>query len=85
METTEGAIALPEGYAVYALPENVAFESEVADYRARLAANDGTVTFEDAYTLNVDQAPASAYPEYKQCLERRAGLARQRIILTRAK
>jgi len=85
METTEGAIALPEGYAVYSLPENVAFESEVADYRARLAANDGTVTFEDAYTLNVDQAPASAYPEYKQCLERRAGLARQRIILTRAK
>ena len=82
-ETTEGAITLPEGYAVYSLPGNVTFESEVANYRAQLAEKNGTVTFNDVYTLNVDQAPASAYPEYKQCVERRAGLARQRIILTR--
>jgi len=84
-ETTEGRITLPQGYALYSLPGNVTIDSGVAAYRARLTANDGTVAFEDAYTLSVDEAPASAYAGYKQCLERRAGLARQRIILTRTK
>jgi hypothetical protein len=83
METTEGTITLPEGYTVYSLPESDAFTSDVADYRASLSTKDGAVAFEDAYALKVAEAPASAYPDYKQCLERRAGLARQRIILTR--
>lgn len=81
METTEGTIALPEGYEVYSLPAEMDFDSNVASYEASLSAKDGTVMFQDAYRLNVAEAPASAYPDYKQCLETRAGLARQRIIL----
>ncbi len=83
METTEGTITLPGGYEVYSLPEAETFTSEVAEYRAQLSAKDGAVVFEDMYALKVAEAPASAYPGYKQCLERRAGLARQRIILSR--
>jgi len=81
METTEGNIALPEGYQVYSLPADVDFNSNVASYEASLSAKDGTVVFQDAYRLKVAEAPASAYPDYKKCLETRAGLARQRIIL----
>ncbi|MEA3364998.1 MAG: hypothetical protein U9Q79_05100, partial [Candidatus Hydrogenedentes bacterium] len=81
METTEGTIALPEGYEVYSLPTDEDFDSNVASYEASLSAKHGTVMFQDAYRLKVAEAPASAYPDYKQCLETRAGLARQRIIL----
>jgi len=83
METTEGTIALPEGYTVYSMPASEDFVSDVAGYRAKLTAKDGIIVFEDAYALKVEQAPALAYANYKQCLERRAGLARQRIILSR--
>ncbi|MFO7976037.1 MAG: DUF3857 domain-containing protein [Candidatus Hydrogenedentota bacterium] len=81
METTEGTIALPDEYEVYSLPADTTFDSDVAEYRASLSTKDGTVVFKDAYTLKTAAARASAYPDYKKCLETRAGRARQRIIL----
>lgn len=82
-ETTRGTIKLPAGFGVYYLPEEVNFDSDVASYRATFTNKDNTITFEDRYDLNVAEAPASAYPEYKQCLELRARIPQQRIILTK--
>ena len=82
-ETCEGSIRLPEGFTVYSMPEAVSFDSATASYSATLDAGDGTVTFADAYDLWVQEAPPTAYGEYKGCQEARANLPRQRIILTR--
>ncbi len=81
-EATEGTITIPDGFKVYSAPEDAAFESPVADYHATITDTDG-IRFSDRYDLKVAQAPATAYPAYKACLERRARLPRQRIILMR--
>ncbi|HOZ47570.1 MAG TPA: DUF3857 domain-containing protein [Candidatus Hydrogenedentes bacterium] len=82
-DSTRGAIRLPEGFHVHSMPESVQFESAVVAYVAQVKADEGAVFFEDAYTLRVHEAPASAYGELKACKELRAKLPRQRVILTR--
>jgi hypothetical protein len=80
---SEGVIRIPEGFGVYSVPEPVAFDSPTASYRASLNAGNGAIAFSDAYTLKVDGAPREAYPDYKECLELRARVPIQRIILRR--
>ena len=82
-ETTTGTVTLPDAYTVHALPENVTFESGVASYTARLETASSVLKFEDEFVLHDNQAPATAYPDYKTCIETRARVPRQRIILMR--
>jgi uncharacterized protein DUF3857 len=84
-DSTTGTIAIPDGFTVYSMPENVTFDSPVASYHASLQAKNGTVTFSDVHDLKVNQAPRDAYADYKACLELRARIPRQRVILTREK
>jgi Domain of Unknown Function with PDB structure (DUF3857) len=83
MEKASGVIRLPEGFTVYSLPDPVDFESDTVSYQASLEAADGTLTFSDRYTLKTPDAPKEAYGVYKTCVELRARLPRQRIILAR--
>jgi hypothetical protein len=80
-----GAIHLPEGFAVYALPGKVRFDSPIVAYTAKLKKHRGNIEFKDTFDLKAAQAPREAYPGYKHCMELRADLARQRIILVRKK
>ncbi len=80
----EGVIHLPAGFRVYSMPQKVAFKSSVADYKVRFKKAASKLEFRQTYDLKVSSAPASAYSDYKQSLELRADLARQRIILMRA-
>lgn len=82
-QVTKGTLHLPEGYAVYALPEPTNFDSPTVSYVAKLKCESGTIVFADAYDLKVHSAPAEAYGDYKACKELRARLPLQRIILTR--
>jgi len=81
-ETTSGVIRLPDGLRPYAMPENVKFDSGTVAYQAAVKPNGQTIEFTDAYQLKTPAAPSEAYPDYKKCIESRANLARQRIILT---
>ena len=80
-ESATGTIALPAGWRAYSLPENVAFGRTVASYRAKTSKKKGVITFEDQFDRAVIEAPAEAYGEYKECIELRARVPRQRIIL----
>ncbi|NIA12959.1 MAG: DUF3857 domain-containing protein [Nitrospiraceae bacterium] len=77
----DGVIHFPKTYKVHSLPNNVKSKSDIVSYRARLRKGKSQIRFKDQFDLR--QAPAAAYADYKECLERRADLARQRIILTR--
>ena len=79
----DGVIHFPETYKVQSLPNSVRSNCDVVSYRARLRKGKSQIRFKDQFDLRVSQADAAAYGEYKECLERRADLARQRIILTR--
>lgn len=83
LERTLGTIALPEGYGVYALPEDAAFDSPTVSYNADLKRKGSEIVFSDAYILKTAEADRTAYPDYKACRELRARIPRQRIILTR--
>jgi hypothetical protein len=83
LRTVEGVVHLPDGYAPYFRPAKVRHRSDVADYIGRVRVRDGVLRFSDQYTLKVLDAPASRYPSYKECVERQADLARQRVILRR--
>lgn len=82
-EEKQGTIRIPSGYRVYSIPDKAHFDSPVAAYDASVSVEDGTVRFSDQYALRVQDAPADAYGEYKACKELRAGIPRQRVILTR--
>ncbi|MBN2309189.1 MAG: DUF3857 domain-containing protein [Candidatus Hydrogenedentes bacterium] len=81
-ESATGTIALPEGFEVYSVPEDVAFDSPTVAYRAAIEQREG-IQFEDVYDLKVNEAPREAYADYKACRELRARLPLQRIILRR--
>ena len=83
METASGVIQLPEGFTVYSLPDTVNFDSDTVSYQASLETADGALTFSDRYTLKAPEAPREAYGDFKTCVEQRARLPRQRIILAR--
>ncbi len=80
---SNGTIRIPDGFSVYSVPGTVAFDSGTVSYRANVNAGNGAVSFRDAFALKVDDAPREAYSDYKQCLELRARVPIQRIILTR--
>ncbi len=84
-EQVTGAIRLPEGFRVYAMPNKVKTDGDTVAYSARLKKRNGQIMFSDTFDQKVVTAPASAYAEYKACKEARADLARQRIFLTRRK
>ena len=82
-ETSRGSIRIPEGFQVHSMPGPVMFDSVTAAYEASLGVRGDTVGFEDTYALKVHDAPATAYADFKTCKELRAGIPRQRVILTR--
>lgn len=82
-EATEGVIRLPKGFKVHSMPQNAAFDSPTVSYKAKLKKRWGKLKFNDTYDLKVHEAPRDAYGDYKKCLELRAEIPRQRIILTR--
>jgi len=82
-EVCEGVVHLPEGFKVHSKPASVRFASPTVTYKAKVKARRGRIVFEDVYDLKVDAAPRDAYADYKACLERRADIPRQRVILVR--
>lgn len=84
-DRTTVTVHLPSGYKVYSLPGKAKFKSKTAAYKAKFKKQANTLVFTDDYRLNVDCAPATAYPDYKHCKELRADLARKRVILMKTK
>ena len=80
-----GKIALPKEFAVYSMPKNVRFDSDIVSYKAKLKKERDAITFSDLSDLKVAEALKEAYADFKKCKETRANLARERIILTRPK
>ncbi len=80
-EIVTGTIQLPDGFELHSVPEKVNFKSSVADFAAQFKKEASNLAFTQTYDLKVSQAPADAYPEYKESQELRADLSRQRVIL----
>lgn len=77
-----------EGYDIYYLPENYAYDSDVVSYEAqykektpnflqRLFGGSKKILFRDTYEIKLLKADADKYPEYKKCIETRAQLAKE--------
>ncbi|HIJ65452.1 MAG TPA: hypothetical protein HPP77_05815, partial [Candidatus Hydrogenedentes bacterium] len=81
--TASGTIRLPDGFRVYALPQDVDFRSPTVRYAASLREKDSALLFEDRFERNTLEAPADAYADFKASQEIRANIPRQRIILMR--
>jgi hypothetical protein len=79
----EGAVTLPKGFKVYSMPKGVKFNAPTVSYRARLTKKSAAIHFSDQSDIKLQQAPKAAYADYKHFKELRAGLSRQRIILSR--
>jgi hypothetical protein len=87
-------IQLPDNYEVYHLPGSYGHDSEIANYKAtfaktspgffhKLLGKHAAIVFEDSYSRTLTTAGPDAYYKYKDCLEIRARLAKELIVLKR--
>ena len=81
-ESNEITVKIPAGYRVYYRPENYSFQHSTAiHYQARFKEKDQTIIFTDNYTRQVITLAIKDYPQYKKCLETKAALAKEWIVL----
>ena len=83
LERNSYTFETPEGFKVYHLPAPIRYNMPFMTYNAEFEQQDGRIIFSDAFQRMVIQAPASAYPQYKQGIETRARVAKEWIVLER--
>ena len=81
--TNRYTLRLPEGFTVYHLPGDVAYDIPLFSYTAGFETKDGVVVFTDEYRRHHIEAPAETYPEFKKGIETRAKLSKEWVVLER--
>jgi hypothetical protein len=76
--------ALPEGYAVEALPSGTSIDTDAGSFQATLTDNgDGTVTYVRRITYADDVLPASAYEGFRDLTRAISRSDRQQMVLVK--
>ena len=78
-------VTAPANLTLHAGGETVTMPGAVAELTTTAPATAGQARYDIRYRRAVTSAPASDYPALKNCLEKRAGLARQYWIWRKAK
>ncbi|MCK4353297.1 DUF3857 domain-containing protein [candidate division WOR-3 bacterium] len=85
-------IELPKGYEIYYLPPNYFCDSDIISYEAgfekhspnflqKLFRKKTKIVFKDIYKRKLSKAGQEKYQDYKRCIETRAKLSREWIVL----
>jgi hypothetical protein len=82
-ETTDVTLEIPPGFKVYYAGKDYQADAGVASFTARFAASDGAVHYRDTFVQSGTEAPREAYDDYKACLETRARISKEWIVLER--
>jgi hypothetical protein len=77
----EYVLRLPDNYKIYYLPEKYSYKSDNFVYEASFEVHDDKILFKDSYRRLSAFAPMEAYFELKECLETRAKLAKEWIVI----
>lgn len=81
--TVDLALEIPPGFKVYYAGKDYQADSDVASFTATFAVADGGVRYKDDFVRIRTEAPQEAYGDYKACLETRARVAKEWIVLER--
>ena len=92
MHTSQIEIEIPENYGVYYLPPEYKHQSELVSYEARfskeipnffqkLFGKIPKLLFNDVYLRKFPKIECENYPDYKSCIETRAKLAKELVVL----
>ena len=74
---------VPPEFKVYYAGKDYEADAGVADFVATFAELDGQIRYRDRYVQRETEAPPEAYGKYKSCLETRARVAKEWIVLER--
>ncbi len=89
LEETEIEIEIPKDYKVYYIPESITCHSErsekskLATYNASFKRHKNKILFTDSFILKEREGKKADYKSYKECIEKRARITQERIVLKR--
>jgi hypothetical protein len=76
-------LKLPDNYKIYHLPKNYSYKSDNFIYTASYKTEENNIIFSDSYQRTETFMPKEAYFELKKCLNTKAELAKEWIVIKR--